>query len=64
MSCQAQRKQAGGTYSTPPPTSSGQPSIVQATQLLQQGMQLTKIQIQKMLFPLPWELNTMETISS
>jgi hypothetical protein len=33
-------------------------------QLLQQGKQLTKIQIQQMLSPLPWELNAMETIAS
>jgi hypothetical protein len=31
-------------------------------QLLQQGKQLIKMQIQQTLFPLPWELNAMETI--
>jgi hypothetical protein len=36
----------------------------QEAQLLQQGTQLTKIQIQKMLSPLPSTLNVMETIAS
>ena len=31
---------------------------------LQQNKQLTKMQIQQMILPLPWELNAMETIVS
>jgi hypothetical protein len=41
-----------------------QPSTSQATQLLQQGKQLTKVQIQQTLFPSPPKLNAMETIAS
>jgi hypothetical protein len=53
MPRQAQRKQVGGTNSTSTATGSLQPSINQATQLLQQETYLTKIQIQKMLSPFP-----------
>jgi hypothetical protein len=59
MNHQPQRQQVGGTDSSPPAIGSGKPSTNQATQLLQQGTQLTKKQIQKTLSPLPWALNAM-----
>jgi hypothetical protein len=49
---------------TLPTSGSRQPSTSQATQLLQQGKQCTKVQIQQTLPPLPQELNAMETIAS
>ena len=64
MPRQAQRQQVGGTNSTPPTIGLWQPSTKQAVQLLQQGTNLTKIQIQKMISPIPWALNAMETIAS